>query len=657
MKNRLIEILKSYDIYFVCAVIGMVTFLIIYGLTPLNVTNDNWIFSGYDESDIVQHYAGWMAFRNSNWGFPIGMASDMAYGDGTIISFTDSIPWVAIVCKLFRNVLPDTFQYFGIYALLCYILQCIASFKIVMLKTNNKTYALLASVLFCFAPILLERMMRHTGLGSQWLILFAILFYLQYKSGSENWVKTHLKYLLLEILAIGIHPYFLPMIAVFQLLCVIEDVIFKKWISIAAMPATLFITYIFGFVLGAVGNGIALDRGEEEGYGFYSMNLNAPFNPTSCGQYNWSVFLKVHPQILGNYDGFNYLGLGILLGLFGLCLYIFLLKKSLLLKSWCKKYKFLIACCIFLTVFAASNVITFNDKTIITILLPNLIKNLCEIFRASSRMFYPVYYMVFIFVVNGIYVLCSQNKRFLFTMLSLVLAVQLFDIHRCIIQKHLQMKEKAGYAPSLLNDGNLKMIAEDNDQVALDNCRHGDLGVAAWAYKNDLKTLYSEANSGTYAKAREKAEEICQQGQNGNDISQSIIVTNDHETAKKYLDNNHSLAAYYFDNDFYFIYNDSDALAGLPKYEVAIATVSNLTDDNWLHGVSHTGEVLVFNREEILLQRLLHAPALAVGEETYDITNVDYDDQYIQVSVDRNAGICMYPAEIFVVNVNVLTPQ
>ena len=26
----------------------------------------------------------------------------------------------------------------------------------------------------------------------------------------------------------------------------------------------------------------------------------------------WSRFIKVFPQILGNYDGFNYLGLGIL---------------------------------------------------------------------------------------------------------------------------------------------------------------------------------------------------------------------------------------------------------------------------------------------------------------------------------------------------------
>ena len=43
-------------------VIGLFAFWIIYGFGPLDVTNDRWIMSGYDESDIIQHYAGWVAF-------------------------------------------------------------------------------------------------------------------------------------------------------------------------------------------------------------------------------------------------------------------------------------------------------------------------------------------------------------------------------------------------------------------------------------------------------------------------------------------------------------------------------------------------------------------------------------------------------------------
>ena len=111
--------------------LGGALFIIIYGLTPLNVQNDSWIMAGYDETDIIQHYSGWIAFRNSEWAFPIGLAGDMACEDGTYISYTDSIPWVAIIFKLIRGILPDTFQYFGIYTLLCYILQGVAAFNII----------------------------------------------------------------------------------------------------------------------------------------------------------------------------------------------------------------------------------------------------------------------------------------------------------------------------------------------------------------------------------------------------------------------------------------------------------------------------------------------------------------------------------------------
>lgn len=57
--------------------VGFIAFLIIYGIGPLSVTNDRWIMSGYDCDDIVQHYAGWVAFRNSAWHFPIGLADNM----------------------------------------------------------------------------------------------------------------------------------------------------------------------------------------------------------------------------------------------------------------------------------------------------------------------------------------------------------------------------------------------------------------------------------------------------------------------------------------------------------------------------------------------------------------------------------------------------
>jgi len=251
--------MKDRLTYIVPFIIGVISFLVIYGITPLEVTNDNWIMAGYDESDIIQHYAGWLAFRNSDWAFPLGMAEQMAIGTGTIISFTDSIPIVAILFKVFRSILPETFQYFGLFTLLCYILQSIASYKIINLKTKNKIYSGIGTILFSFAPIFLERAFRHTALGAQWLILFSIYFYLRYRTKKET--KIWIYFLLLELLAIGIHPYFLPMVACFGFLCMAEDLKGKKWLSIIFLVGIQVITYLFGCLIGVLGCGISPSRG------------------------------------------------------------------------------------------------------------------------------------------------------------------------------------------------------------------------------------------------------------------------------------------------------------------------------------------------------------------------------------------------------------
>ena len=50
------------------AAAGIAVFLMLYGTVTLDVANDGWILNGYDETDIQQHYAGWLLFRARNAG-------------------------------------------------------------------------------------------------------------------------------------------------------------------------------------------------------------------------------------------------------------------------------------------------------------------------------------------------------------------------------------------------------------------------------------------------------------------------------------------------------------------------------------------------------------------------------------------------------------
>lgn len=536
--------------------LGGILFLIIYGLTPLNVKNDSWIMAGYDETDIIQHYSGWIAFRNSEWAFPIGLAGDMACEDGTYISYTDSIPWVAIVFKLIRGILPDTFQYFGIYTLLCYILQGVAAFNIIFYKCRNMLYAATGTILFITAPILLERALRHTALGSQWLILFAILIYLMHRDKPKN--IHYAEYLLLLILAIGIHPYFLPPIGIFLLLCVINDVVQKKFLSIVLMMADLVGTYCCGRIIGVLGTGI---RPSRKDYGVYSMNLNALINPTSIGGYTWSAFVKTLPQRAGNGDGFNYLGLGIMAGIFLVAVMGILLKENCDFKAWIKRNGiaiFFLFCC---TLFAVTNVVSFNDRVLLEVPLPEWLRYICGIFRASARIFYPVYYCIFIVIIYRIWRLRKRTteKRICF-ILGLLVLIQLFDIHICIWEKHKSMQENAGYE-SLADDVVLNKIMSGNEYLVLDGYYEANRSLAVTALKNNLKIYYSTANSGDYSHTAMKNQEIIDSIHKTGKIAPCVVVTIDPVIVDKYV--NYENIGCYQKDGLYFLYDSKNYSEGL----------------------------------------------------------------------------------------------
>ena len=211
------------------ALAGAAVFFRVYGPAPLNTGWDGWILNGYDEWDVQQHYAGWLLFRNSHWAFPLGYADTIAWPGGTAISYTDSLPWVSIALKLLRGALPATFQWFGWYTLGCFALQGAAGG--LLAARGGKTRVeialggLLGGALFACLPTLWERAFRHTALASQWLFLFALFAWLESRAAltaggkARGWAAW---FPVLGFAAVGIHPYFLPLVLVCALLAAID---------------------------------------------------------------------------------------------------------------------------------------------------------------------------------------------------------------------------------------------------------------------------------------------------------------------------------------------------------------------------------------------------------------------------------------------------
>lgn len=87
---------KKHQNILVYALIGALVFIAVFGILPLNVAYDHWILNGYVEADIIQHYAGWLAYRQSTWSWPLGLTEGLGNG---AITFTDSIPVLSILCR------------------------------------------------------------------------------------------------------------------------------------------------------------------------------------------------------------------------------------------------------------------------------------------------------------------------------------------------------------------------------------------------------------------------------------------------------------------------------------------------------------------------------------------------------------------------------
>ena len=419
--------------------LGAIVFITIFGIEIINPLNTQLIKNGYVEKDIAQHYGGWLLYRNSPWQFPLGLGENIAIPYGETVTMTDSIPLFAIIFKLFSFILPQQFQYFGIFAFLCYVLQGAFSAKLISLFSKNKIFILFGTTLFLIVPILIERTFRHTSLTAHFLIIAGLYYYFKNKDG----VKKYTPFFILNILAITIHPYFLPFTFGIMFALVLEDMFLNKQFlkSPLYFIISIILTVFVGWIIGAFGSAST----SLIPYGVFNMNLNALYNPLSKGFDNWSQFLQVKAQGEWQIDGFNYLGLGIMIAI--LVGIIILFVKKELFSNICKlfKEKFgIVITCFILTVFAISNNITFGGLTILSIPLPKTILNFASMFRSSGRFANLLVYLLILFAIYSISKI--QKKYISIIILAIIFTIQLIDINNVLIQKHKYFynKEQSG---------------------------------------------------------------------------------------------------------------------------------------------------------------------------------------------------------------------
>ncbi len=431
---------KTYSTHGALINLGIIIILLLilyqyrYGLGMLNPTYDAWVM----KHDWATHHLGWFFFRFEPWSFPIGKVAHYLYPVGTNVGFTDSIPLAAIFFKLFSPILPDTFQYIGLWLFLCHVLVAFFSIKLFARFSVHGIVQLIAVLIVVLNPVLLHRSIHPAGC-SHWLIIGSMWLY--FMEPGKYTPSRLLAYQGLFLLLGGlINPYFSLIAAGFFVALAWRLWMFDGLISFlrASLSTVVAFSALFAcwYAVGFFEFSNQGDLGVSGGYGLYAFNLNSFYN--SGG---WSAIHSGFPWVSWHqYESFMYLGAGMI----GLLIIVgpatairHLLRKSTNQSPAIKVSVIPLLCFVaVISLFAITNVVSWNDKILFTIPIPNKLLQVADIFRASARYFWVAYYLILFF---GIMMAIQFVGRIVFAvpLLIIVLLVQLYDYKLLLGTEHI----------------------------------------------------------------------------------------------------------------------------------------------------------------------------------------------------------------------------
>lgn len=465
--------LTALHVFIFGNLIGITVFLLIYGVSVLSFTNVDWLLASTKLeglSDLSQHYLGWVAFRNSPWHFPFGLF-DGLYSDSLSITYTDSIPLFAIPFKLFSPLLPEQFQYFGLYGILSYALTGGFAALLLWFGTSSTIYSIIGSFFFVLSPVLTKRMFYHTALASPFLILTAFCLCMRTSKLKRNtWI---LLWAVLCGVAMLINPYYVPMVVGILLCRLLYELLLHKKFSALIAPILFSCgsVLICGFLTGMFSGSVSASANGLENLSFNLLQFVNPANQQLriihreylWETQNYSRFLPALPLTSPwQVEGFSYLVFGILI-LFAiellLCIYRFwmiryrtpnMTENISTHVTTCTNKRAIFSCTLSLltgaivfTLLALSPTATVLDHTLYHIAYPDTIYQLLSVFRSTGRLIWPVYYGLITLVLLGLYHLLKHyRKPTACIILCIGLLIQLVDLSPSLTDKHIPYAQK-----------------------------------------------------------------------------------------------------------------------------------------------------------------------------------------------------------------------
>lgn len=386
--------------------ISVVFVLQVFGVDFVRGSGPFWLSQVHD---VAQYIAGFNMYFTAPWQLPLLAFDSLNYPIGTRVTFVDAIPIYALLLKLVVPLGWAPFNPFGFWVGLCFLMQGFSAWWICReLKAESWPLLLsLLAVLLTF-PALLARL-GHISLMSHWILLFAIALYIR---GFQQGKLPIGAWCLLLLSAFYINVYLFVMAS---------GVIFASLFDLGRRPSARDAgQFLSPFVLLGMTLFVMLlplppsEISREWGFGYYSMNLLSPFLGGSL------IPIEVTEEP-GQYEGYNYLGLGVLLA----TAVVFLKSPQWVFKKLIKHWP-LVALMIVFAFYALSSQVFVGSQKLFDLNYPKFLDAVTSQFRASGRFFWPVGYCVVVFSLYGLYK--SYSTKALLILVSLLVSMQVLDL-------------------------------------------------------------------------------------------------------------------------------------------------------------------------------------------------------------------------------------
>ena len=380
-----------------------------------------WLMHG----DYALHFLGWHLYQHGPWTWPIGGTPLLIWPVGSSIGLTDSIPLLAFVFKPLRAILPDQFQYIGLWLVLSVALQGVFGALLMRIVTPRVSLQLLGAALMMLSPPLLYRI-NHAALTAHWLVLASLWLTLRHDAIAPS-VRLTTGWALVCAATAATQPYLLLMVLVVMAAGHAQQLLFapRRFLAIAlsgvgALAATVFSLWQSGSLMVREEEGLKVG-----GFGEWSTNLLAFIMPTEANTLIAPGWFPYHHK--EQYEGYAYLGAGMLL-LVAMVVVARLMPARATVPPrttpapWIRHAPLFLAL-LFLYAMALGPQITAGPHVVFE--YPRSWWQPLHVFRTSGRMVWPVFYTV---VIAILFAAARLPGRRAVLVCTLALVVQVIDL-------------------------------------------------------------------------------------------------------------------------------------------------------------------------------------------------------------------------------------